>query len=277
VADRLSEHVLYRRSLSEEIVQLENQSRRLADAALVVRVQVRLSRLRTELQEIEAAMRAIVASDRAKRALFECLTALKGVGPVLAYTLIANMRELGTLSRQAAALIGVAPMNDDSGKRRGCRAICGGRRGVRNVLYVTTLSAVRYNPQIGAFYKPRSRWSPVCERSSPSSMPASAIIWRRRPPPPDTMLSRFDWTMLSPSRPELSAAPGAAAVKAGPDPNPGHRAAAHSGLDGGEHGASIDVAKGRKTVARSGKLAGLFARPYDGDCFASLAMTGTVS
>jgi transposase len=119
VADRLSEHVLYRRSLSEEIVQLENQSRRLADAALVVCAQARLSRLRTELQEIEAAMRAIVASDRAKRALFECLTALKGVGPVLAYTLIANMRELGTLSRrQAAALIGVAPMNDDSGKRR---------------------------------------------------------------------------------------------------------------------------------------------------------------
>jgi transposase len=154
VADRLSEHVLYRRSLSEEIVQLENQSRRLTDAALADRARARLSRLRTELREIDAAMRTIVASDRAKQALFDCLTALKGVGPVLACTLIANMRELGTLSRRrVAALIGVAPMNDDSGKRRGSRAICGGRRGVRNVLYVATLSAVRYNPEIGAFYR----------------------------------------------------------------------------------------------------------------------------
>jgi transposase len=103
VADRLSEHVLYRRSLSEEIVQLENQSRRLTDAALAVRARARLSRLRTELREIDAAMQTIVASDRAKQALFHCLTALKGVGPVLAYTLIANMRELGTLSRRQVA------------------------------------------------------------------------------------------------------------------------------------------------------------------------------
>jgi transposase len=86
--------------------------------------------------------------------LFDCLTALKGVGPVLADTLIANLRELGTLSwRQVAAPIGVAAMNDDSGKRRGSRAICGGRRGLRNVLYVATLSAVRYNPEIRAFYR----------------------------------------------------------------------------------------------------------------------------
>ena len=103
---------------------------RLTVAALADRARARLSRLRTELQEIDAAMRTIVASDRAKQALFDCLTALKGVGPVLAYTLIANMRELGTLSRRrVAALIGVAPMNDDSGKRRGSRAICGGRGG----------------------------------------------------------------------------------------------------------------------------------------------------
>ena len=61
-------------------------------------------------------MRAIVDSDPSKKALFACLTALKGVGLVLACTLIANMRELGSLSRhQAAALIGVAPLNHDSG------------------------------------------------------------------------------------------------------------------------------------------------------------------
>lgn len=154
IADRLSEYVLYRRSLNSEIILLENQLRRLADANLRTRAQARLSGLRTELKQIDAAMQAIVAADRTKQALFDCLTALKGVGPVLAYTLMANMRELGMLSRrQVAALIGVAPMNDDSGKRRGSRAIAGGRVGVRNVLYVATLSAVRYNPEIAAFYR----------------------------------------------------------------------------------------------------------------------------
>ena len=99
-------------------------------------------------------MRAIVDGDPAKKALFACLTALKGVGLVLACTLIANMRELGSLSRhQAAALIGVAPLNHDSGTRRGYRAIAGGRRRVRNVLYVATLSAVRSNPPIQEFYR----------------------------------------------------------------------------------------------------------------------------
>ena len=115
--------------------------------------QRRHAALRAEVKEIEREMRAIVDSDPGKKALFACLTALKGVGLVLACTLIANMRELGTLTRhQAAALIGVAPLNHDSGVRRGYRAIAGGRRRVRNVLYVATLSAVRSNPVIRQFY-----------------------------------------------------------------------------------------------------------------------------
>jgi transposase len=153
VADRLGEHGLYRRSLSEEIVALENQLRRLTEPPLRRRAEHRVAALRVELKEIEREMRAIVDGDPAKKALYACLTALKGVGPVLAFTLIANLRELGALTRhQAAALIGVAPLNHDSGKFRGHRAIAGGRIAVRNVLYVATLSAVRYNPAIKAFY-----------------------------------------------------------------------------------------------------------------------------
>jgi len=154
VADRLAEHVLYRRSLSEEIIALENQLRRLEEQPLRARAARRLASLAAELKEIDRELRAIVAGDPAKNALFACLTAYKGVGPVLAYTLIANMRELGRLTRhQAAALIGVAPINHDSGAWRGHRAIAGGRVGVRNVLYVATLSAIRYNPAIKAFYR----------------------------------------------------------------------------------------------------------------------------
>jgi transposase len=154
VADRLGEHVLYRRGLKEEIVTLENQLRRLEEPVLRARAAQRLSGLRAEVKQIEREMRAIVDGDPQKKALFACLTALKGVGLVLACTLIANMRELGTLTRhQAAALIGVAPFNRDSGKMRGYRAIAGGRMAVRNVLYVATLSAARSNPAIQAFYR----------------------------------------------------------------------------------------------------------------------------
>jgi len=154
VADRLGEHVLYRRGLSEEIVALENQARQLESAALRQRAARRLTGLRAEIKEIEREMAAIVAGDRAKAALYACLVALKGVGPVLAWTLIASMRELGGLTRhQAAALIGVAPINRDSGKKRGHRAIAGGRRQVRNVLYLATLSAARHNPAIKQFYR----------------------------------------------------------------------------------------------------------------------------
>lgn len=151
VADRLGEHVLYRRRLSEEAVALDNQLRQLAE--LRPRAERRLASLRAEIKEIDREMQAIVAGDPRKKALYACLTAVKGVGPVLACSLIANLRELGTLSRhQVAALIGVAPINHDSGAWRGRRAIAGGRVGVRNVLYVATLSAVRYNPAIKAFY-----------------------------------------------------------------------------------------------------------------------------
>jgi transposase len=154
VADRLGEHVLYRRSLCDQIVALDNQLRRLESASLREIAAVRLAGLRAEVKQIEQAMAAIVTSDPAKRALFACLVALKGVGPVLAWTLIANLRELGSLTRhQAAALIGVAPFNRDSGNQRGYRAIAGGRMQVRNVLYVAILSAVRHNPAIKAFYR----------------------------------------------------------------------------------------------------------------------------
>jgi len=118
------------------------------------RAERRLAALRAEVTEIEREMRAILDSDPAKKALFACLTAVKGVGPILACTLLANMRELGSLSRhRAAALIGVAPLNHDSGTRRGYRAIGGGRRRVRNVLYMATLSAVRSNPAIRQFHR----------------------------------------------------------------------------------------------------------------------------
>lgn len=82
------------------------------------------------------------------------LMSAPGVGDTLAYTLLADMPELGTMNnKQAAALVGVAPFNRDSGNFRGKRRIKGGRHGVRTTLYMATLSATQCNPVIKAFYQ----------------------------------------------------------------------------------------------------------------------------
>ena len=84
--------------------------------------------------------------------LYELLTSMPGVGPVLALTLIALLPELGKMSRkQIAALVGLAPYDFDSGKLRGHRSIYGGRMPIRNVLYMAALSASRYNPALKTF------------------------------------------------------------------------------------------------------------------------------
>ena len=84
----------------------------------------------------------------------DLLQSAPGIGPVCARTLLLELPELGTLTRQQiAALVGVAPLNGDSGTLRGRRTIWGGRAHVRTVLYMGTLVATRYNPRIKAFYE----------------------------------------------------------------------------------------------------------------------------
>ena len=88
------------------------------------------------------------------RARDKILQSSKGVGPVLSHTLLAKLPELGTLNRkQVAKLVGVAPLNRDSGNFRGRRMVWGGRAEVRSVLYMATVAAIRSNPLIRAFYE----------------------------------------------------------------------------------------------------------------------------
>jgi transposase len=84
----------------------------------------------------------------------DLMEGVPGVGPILTATLLADLPELGTLShKQIAALVGIAPLNRDSGRQRGKRVIWGGRSAVRAVLYMATVSATRFNPVIHAFYQ----------------------------------------------------------------------------------------------------------------------------
>ena len=84
----------------------------------------------------------------------DLLRSVPGIGPTTARTLLADLPELGQLNRRAiAALVGVAPMNCDSGQLRGQRHIWGGRAPVRTTLYMATLTATRHNAPLRAFYR----------------------------------------------------------------------------------------------------------------------------
>lgn len=84
----------------------------------------------------------------------DLLSSTIGVGTTTARTLLTQLPELGSLNRrEIAALVGVAPFNDDSGKRSGVRRIRGGRGEVRSVLYMATIAAVRHNPQLQRMYQ----------------------------------------------------------------------------------------------------------------------------
>ena len=86
-------------------------------------------------------------------ALVKHIMQVKGIGDITAFSLVANLPELGHLSnKEISALVGVAPFCRDSGTLRGKRTIWGGRSKVRSALYMATLSATQHNPPIKAFY-----------------------------------------------------------------------------------------------------------------------------
>lgn len=110
--------------------------------------------LERELRVVDSDLGELVRRSPLWRERDDLLQSAPGVGPVLSRTMLAALPELGTLDRKAiAALVGVAPMNRDSGTMRGKRMISGGRASVRTALYMGTLVATRHNPVIRTFYQ----------------------------------------------------------------------------------------------------------------------------
>ena len=109
--------------------------------------------LEKELKEIDDDLKRRLRESPVWREREDLLRSVPGVGPTLTFTLVAELPELGSLSRrQIASLVGVAPLARDSGKSRGARTCWGGRANVRAALYMPTLAAVRCNPVLRAFY-----------------------------------------------------------------------------------------------------------------------------
>jgi transposase len=115
-------------------------------------LQAHLEWLDRPIAEVDRQLEERIRSSPIWREKDDLLRSLKGIGPVVSRTLLASLPELGRLDRrQIAALVGLAPMADDSGQHRGSRRIQGGRSSVRNVLYMAALTARRYNPALRAF------------------------------------------------------------------------------------------------------------------------------
>ena len=116
--------------------------------------QARIALLTKHILQLEKALTKTLTAETALATAAERLTQVKGVGTLSAITALALCPELGTMSReQAAALLGVAPFNHDSGALRGQRSIAGGRYRLRCALYMAALSAVRSNSILRAFYQ----------------------------------------------------------------------------------------------------------------------------
>ena len=124
-----------------------------AEGAVACDIRHSISGLEKRLTQLDRELRQRIERSLVWRDKHALLTSAPGVGDVLAFTLLADLPELGTLSGKAiTALCGIAPFNRDSGAWRGQRRIVGGRKVVRTALYMATVAALRCNPVIKAFY-----------------------------------------------------------------------------------------------------------------------------
>lgn len=136
-----------------DMITAETNRLRGVPKALRRRIETHIAWLKQELAETDRELKDMIENDPVWREKDSLLQSTPGVGPTLSATLISQLPELGTLNRrQIAALVGVAPLNRDSGIWHGRRTVWGGRANVRSVLYMATLAATRFNPVIRSFY-----------------------------------------------------------------------------------------------------------------------------
>ena len=151
--ERLAACVERRRQLLSVVVAEKN---RLSSSpeCMLSDIEEHLAWLEERVAKLDEDIRACIEQKKEWQERAQIIDSVPGVGPVTATTMVAELPELGQLNRQKiAALVGVAPFNKDSGPKKGKRKIYGGRAGVRGTLHMATLSAVKCNPAIRAFYQ----------------------------------------------------------------------------------------------------------------------------
>jgi transposase len=153
-AEKQLSALLVRRKQLEEMLKAEQNRLRTISPSLRGSVERILAILKEEKKRLDEQIRELMNEQKAWHAQTEILSSAPGVGMVTTATLLAELPELGKMDRKKiAALVGVAPMNYDSGRKRGYRKTKGGRGDVRSVLYMSTLVATRHNPLIQTQYQ----------------------------------------------------------------------------------------------------------------------------
>src|SRR5512140_249491 len=146
--------LLVRRKQVEEMLKAEQNRLRTTSASLRSSVEQVLACLKEQKKRLDEQIQQFLSEQQTWQKQSEILRSAPGVGPVTTATLLAELPELGKMDRKKiAALVGVAPMNYDSGRKRGYRKTKGGRGEVRSVLYMATLVATRRNPVIRTQYQ----------------------------------------------------------------------------------------------------------------------------
>jgi len=151
---RLIKDLLIRRSQLLEMQTMEKNRLQILPKALHRSIKTLLRSLQTQISTITKQIDEAVMQVKHWRTKTEILTSVPGVGKVLAYTLLSDLPELGKLNRkEIAALVGVAPMNRESGSWNGKRRIRGGRHRIRTVMFMAMLSSIQCNPVFKRFYE----------------------------------------------------------------------------------------------------------------------------
>ena len=148
----LAERVARRGQVVQMLVMEKNRLEGLADRRTVASVRKVIRLLEQQREDLDRLIAELVEGDDDWRGKRDLITSVPGVGETTANLLVADLPELGKVGREAnAALVGVAPVNRDSGEHRGARACAGGRPHVRSALYMCAVTAMRCNPTIRAF------------------------------------------------------------------------------------------------------------------------------
>lgn len=161
-ARKLAELVTRRHQIVEMITAEQNRFAAMK-GPMQEDIQAHIEWLQNRLSDLEDQLQRTLRQSWVWCEQLNLLKSVPGVGDVLSSTLLVELPELGHLShKQISSLVGLAPINRDSGQKRGKRTIWGGRSRLRAVLYMGTLAAVRYNPLIKAFYdRLRQRGKPA--------------------------------------------------------------------------------------------------------------------
>ncbi len=150
---KLAEYAARKQQLTK-MIRMEKNRLEHADQDIKKCIIQVLKLLEKQLEKIISLQQQLINENNSYSRRNEILQSIKGVGPAVSSEIIANLPELGRLGRrQISALVGVAPLNHDSGMMRGKRAVKGGRMSVRCMLYMAVVCGIRYNPVIKSMYE----------------------------------------------------------------------------------------------------------------------------